>query len=278
MSLNDWLVAFENPLRLSVFLGVLIALMILEALFPRKARTQTRRRRWTTNIGIIIADTLAVRLLIPVLAVGVAAFASAKGWGLFNMISAPFWLEVILAFVLLDMLIYAQHVASHKIPILWRIHKVHHVDRDIDVTTAIRFHPLEIILSMGYKFLCILMLGPAVVAVIIFEIVLNASAMFNHANLRLPLRVDRVLRRIIVTPDMHRVHHSTLQQETDSNYGFNLSLWDRLFRTYTDQPSLGHDNMHIGLEPHQTAQPTQFWWSLFLPFHRQPQARKANAE
>lgn len=262
----SFLETHEGALRLGVFASVLLLMVCLEYLFPRKARTQTRGHRWFTNAAIVVIDTVALRVVIPTLAVGFAGIAAQDGWGLFNLIQLPNWLELILAIVLLDLLIYAQHVATHHIPILWRFHKVHHADRDIDVTTALRFHPVEIVASMAYKIACVYLLGPAALAVIIFEVILNASAMFNHANIRVPLQIDALMRRLIVTPDMHRVHHSTRIAETNSNYGFFLSIWDRLFRTYISQPAAGHDNVIIGLEEHQTSKPNTILWSLVLPF------------
>lgn len=256
----------EGAIRLTVFASVFALMAFAEAMFPRKDRTQKRSSRWVTNWALVILDTVALRIFVPVLAVGTAVYAEAKGWGLFSFTDLPTWLEIALAILLLDMAVYAQHVASHKIPILWRFHKVHHVDRDIDVTTGARFHPIEILLSMAYKLACVLLIGPAAIAVFLFEVILNASAMFNHSNVKLPLGFDRVLRTLIVTPDMHRVHHSIIQRETDSNYGFFLSIWDRLFRTYIAQPELGHDDVVIGLEEHQSDQPSSLLWSLLLPF------------
>ncbi|MDM3870718.1 sterol desaturase family protein [Porticoccus sp. W117] len=225
-----------------------------------------RTRRWLTNWGLVIIDALTLRVVFPILAVGVAVIASQKGWGLFNILALPLWLEITLAVVLLDLLIYAQHVLSHKVPLLWRLHKVHHVDRDIDVTTGARFHPLEILFSMVYKMLCVLLVGPAAAAVILFEVILNGSAMFNHANVRLPKKLDALLRSVIITPDMHRVHHSVIAGETDSNYGFFLSCWDRWFGTYVEEPRDGHDGMTIGLAVYQDNRPASLWWSLLLPF------------
>lgn len=256
----------EGAIRLTVFASVFILMALAETMFPRKERTQKRSARWVTNWTLVILDTLALRFFVPVLAVGAAVYAEDKGWGLFSLTELPTWLEITLAILLLDMAVYAQHVASHKIPILWRIHKVHHVDRDIDVTTGARFHPIEIILSMAYKLACVVLIGPAAIAVFLFEVILNASAMFNHSNVKIPLSIDRFIRTLVVTPDTHRVHHSIIQRETDSNYGFFLSIWDRLFGTYIDQPKLGHDDVIIGLAEHQTDQPTSLFWSLLLPF------------
>ncbi len=247
-------------------MGVFIVCATLEAIFPKKRRTQTRVKRWFSNISIILIDSVVVRLIGQLSAVAVAFYAAEQGWGVFNWLSLPTWLEVILAVALLDLAIYVQHVASHKIPLLWKMHRVHHADRDIDVTTGTRFHPLEIILSMFYKCLIILVLGPSVFAVFLFEVILNASAMFNHSNLRLTAWLDKILRTIIVTPDMHRIHHSVINRETDSNYGFFLSIWDKLFKTYNEQPEQGHDNMVIGLNEYQSDKPSNLIWCLKLPF------------
>lgn len=261
---------YEGVIRFAVFAGVFVLMAVLEAVFPRKDRALPRAQRWLTNGGFVVIDTLALRLVLPVLAVGMAEIAARNGWGLFNSLALPFWLEVALAFVILDLLIYAQHVATHKIPVLWRLHKVHHADRDIDATTGVRFHPVEIVLSMTYKLLCVVILGAPALAVFLFEVVLNAAALFNHANVRLPSGVDRIARRVIVTPDMHRVHHSVHRQETDSNYGFFLSVWDRMFRTYIAEPRDGHDAMTIGLSGYQDEKPARLLWSLWLPFRRVP--------
>lgn len=268
--MTDSIINHENALRMSVFISILLVMMAAETLLPRKARVQARPKRWTANLLLVVIDSLVLRLVFPIVAVGVAAKTAQSGWGLFNLIALPQWLSVLAAIIILDMMIYWQHVISHKWAPLWALHKVHHSDRDIDVTTALRFHPLEIILSMAYKMALIWLLGAPVIAVIIFEILLNGCAMFNHANLRLPKGVDKVLRAIIVTPDMHRVHHSAIERETNSNYGFSTSLWDRLFRSYTPQPSKGHDDMLIGLEAYQTQGPESLLWALSLPFKQKP--------
>lgn len=265
-----FLETYEQSVRLGVFAGVFLLMALLEAFFPRKERVLGRGQRWFTNWSIVIIDTLALRVLVPVLAVGMADIAAREGWGLFNLLDWPFVIEVIIAVIVLDLCIYAQHVASHKIPVLWRLHSVHHADRDIDVTTGARFHPVEILLSMGFKIVCVIALGAPAIAVFIFEVLLNAAAMFNHANFNIAQPIDRLLRLVVVTPDMHRVHHSVLQPETDSNYGFCLSWWDRIFRTYVDQPRDGHEGMTIGLEEHQTEKPAQLVWSLSLPFRKRP--------
>ena len=256
----------ENILRLGAFIGVFLLMALLEAIFPRRRRVASQTRRWITNLAIIAVNTLVLRVTMPVLAVGMAHIANTNGWGLFTLLSLPLWLELLLAVAVLDLLIYFQHVATHKIPLLWALHRVHHADRDIDVTTGLRFHPIEIVLSMLYKLLCVVALGPSAAAVIVFEIALNASAMFNHANFRLPIAIDRALRWFIVTPDMHRIHHSIDRKETNNNYGFFLSVWDRIFKTYTEQPAKGHNGMTIGLPEFQSENPASLSWSLALPF------------
>lgn len=260
----------EAVIRLSIFVGLFIILAMTEAMVPRRVRTQKRSQRWMTNWGMTIANAVLLRVMaiaLPLLAVGAAVDASAHGWGLFNALSLPLWLEVIAAILILDFVIWAQHLITHKVPLLWRLHRVHHADVDMDVTTAIRFHPVEIALSMILKVGVVYLLGPAAIAVILFEIILNGTAMFNHANIRLPLWLDAIVRRVLVTPDMHRVHHSVHRHEHDSNYGFALSIWDQMFGTYIAQPAAGHDDMAVGLE-WQDDRPTRFGWSLWLPFQR----------
>ncbi len=260
----------EAIIRLGIFLGLFTLFALVEQLAPRRVRSQSQSRRWITNWGITIANTITLRLLaiaMPLLAVGAAVDASAQGWGLFNTLDWPIWLEVALAILILDFAIWAQHLITHKVPILWRLHQVHHADVDLDVTTAIRFHPVEIALSMLLKIGLVYLIGPAAIAVILFEIILNGTAMFNHANIRLPLGLDAALRLVLVTPDMHRVHHSVHRHEHDSNYGFSLSIWDRVFGTYIAQPAEGHDDMQIGLE-WQDERPSRLGWSLSLPFAR----------
>ena len=255
----------EGAIRLSIFLGVLILMGALEALFPARDRLQKRSSRWVTNLGLVIIDTLAIRLLFPIIAVGAAFWASANGWGLLNLIPLPTWLAVVLAVIILDMMIYWQHVAFHKIPVLWRLHKVHHADRDLDASSGLRFHPVEIVISMLYKMVIVVALGAPVAAVIIFEIILNACAIFNHANLRLPRWIERPLRQVVVTPKLHRIHHSVLERETNTNYGFSVIWWDKIFRSYTDKPA---GELTLGLNEYQTDAPSGLWWSLVAPFKR----------
>jgi sterol desaturase/sphingolipid hydroxylase (fatty acid hydroxylase superfamily) len=260
------LAEYETVVRLGVFAAVMVVLAVLEAALPRKKRSLPRAGRWFTNLLLVVIDSIVLRVLVPVSAMTVAVYVEARGWGLYNFLEWPQWLEIVMSVLLLDMLVYWQHVLAHRIAFIWNFHRVHHADPDFDVTTALRFHPVEIVLSMLYKFVCIWVLGPAAVAVFIFEVLLNACAMFNHANLRLPGWLDRLVRTVLVTPDMHRVHHSVLPHELNSNYAFGLSVWDRLFATYTAQPEGGHKNMRIGLAAEQNGRPASLSWSLFQPF------------
>lgn len=242
----------EPLIRLSVFAGILGLLIAAEALFPRRRRHVSRWLRWPGNLGITVLNTLLLRLLAPGAAVGAAFWAEAEGIGLIHAFAVPYVVAVPVAVVLLDLLIYGQHVAFHKIGPLWRLHRMHHADLDFDVTTGARFHPVEILLSLGIKLVAVISLGAPAVAVLIFEVLLNATSMFNHSNLALPRGLDRLLRLVLVTPDMHRVHHSWHRDETDSNFGFSLPWWDRLFGTYRAQPRDGHEAMTIGLPVFRT--------------------------
>jgi len=262
----DFLNSHEFTIRFGIFVIVLAIMSILEYQFPKKQRNVPRAQRWFTNYAITLIDSLVLRFLVPVAAMGVAAIVSANSWGLLNIIELPMVLEIVIAVMFLDMCIYWQHVASHRFAILWRIHKVHHADRDIDASTGVRFHPVEIVLSMLYKMAIVFFLGPAVLAVFIFEILLNASALFNHANVSLPKWLDRIIRWVFVTPDMHRIHHSVVGSETNSNYGFNLACWDRLFGSYVESPIMGHTEMTIGLPEYQDERPTKLLWVLQVPF------------
>ncbi len=246
--MDEILLAHEPLVRTAAFLVVLAVMALAEVASPRRRREIPRLLRWTNNLALVVVDTAILRLVFPVLAVGAAVIARDHGFGLFNMVAVPGWLAVPATIVLLDLVIYLQHVLFHAVPGLWRLHRVHHADVEIDVTTGLRFHPIEILLSMAIKLAAVAALGAPPVAVLLFEVILNGMAMFNHSNVRLPERVDRVLRWLIVTPDMHRVHHSILPVETNSNFGFNLSLWDRLLGTYRPQPAAGHEGMTIGIE------------------------------
>jgi len=260
----------EPVLRLSIFFGVFAVMALWELASPRRPLTTSKTRRWATNLGIVALDTVLARLIFQVAAVGVALIAADKGWGLFNGLDWPVWLEVLLTVVLLDFAIYIQHVLFHAIPVLWRLHMVHHADLDYDVTTGARFHPIEILLSVGIKMGVVILLGAPAAGVVAFEVILNATAMFNHSNVKIPTGLDSVLRLFVVTPDMHRVHHSDIPNETNSNYGFNLPWWDRLMGTYTAQPSQGHDGMTIGLRQFRDPKKLGLLGVLALPFTGKP--------
>ena len=245
--MSELLIDHEPYIRLAAFASVFVLMALWEVLKPRRRQIVGRIRRWPSNLGVVVLDMLLTRLLFPISAVAFALFVETKGWGLLNVWPLPAWTTVIIAVVLLDFAIYLQHVMFHAVPALWRLHRMHHSDLEFDVTTGARFHPIEIALSMLIKFIVIGALGAPAIAVLIFEVLLNATAMFNHSNVRLSDQFDRILRMIIVTPDMHRVHHSVVVHETNSNYGFNLPWWDRLFGTYRAQPEAGHDGMTIGV-------------------------------
>lgn len=238
---------YEPYLRLACFLGMLLAMALWERYAPRRPLGVGRSTRWTSNLALAAINTIVVRAVSALGAVGIALETADRGWGLFNNVALPAWLAVVLSFALLDLAIYLQHVMFHAVPLLWRLHRVHHADLDVDVTTGLRFHVLEILLSLGIKAAAIVLLGPPAVAVLAFEIALNATSLFNHGNLALPPWLDRALRLVLVTPDMHRIHHSVLPEETNSNYGFNLPWWDFVLGTYRREPAMGHDKMTVGL-------------------------------
>ena len=242
----------EAVIRIAFFLGILIALAAWEFAAPRRRREIPRLLRWSNNLAVVALDTLLVRLSFPVLAVGLAVYAEERGWGLLNVFDVPAWLGIAVAVLALDLAIYLQHVMFHAVPALWRLHRMHHADLEFDVTTGLRFHPVEILLSMVIKLAVVAALGPPAVGVLIFEVLLNATSMFNHSNIDIPRPVDRILRLFVVTPDMHRVHHSITPYETNSNFGFNLPWWDRLLGTYRAQPEKGHLEMTIGIEQFRT--------------------------
>ena len=256
----------ELTIRLSIFAAIFAGMALFELLAPRRPLRYGRGRRWVTNLAIVVIDSAVLRVVFPMAAVGAALWAQTRGYGLFPALGLPPLVGGVIAFVVLDFAVWLEHLVSHKVPLLWRIHRMHHADPDIDLTTALRFHPLEILISMVWKAGVVVALGAPALAVLVFEAVLNGGAMFNHSNVRLPRWLDAVLRPVIVTPDMHRVHHSVIVRETDSNYGFNFSFWDRLFRTYVAEPSRGHEGMTIGLSAFQSAEPTGIVWSLALPF------------
>lgn len=252
VQMPDTLLAAEPQLRLAAFLGVLAIMALWELITPRRRVEIPRVIRWSNNLALVVIDTVVLRLTFPILAVGLAVMAADRGWGLFNIVAVPGWLAILISVITLDLVIYLQHVMFHAVPALWRLHRMHHADLEFDVTTGLRFHPVEILLSMGIKLAVVVALGPPAVAVLIFEVLLNATAMFNHSNIRLPTFLNRVLRLIVVTPDMHRVHHSIRPEETNSNFGFNLPWWDRLLGTYKAQPKAGHEGMSIGIKQFRT--------------------------
>ncbi len=265
--MDSFVQTHEAAIRLSFFLGIFVVMALWEFLAPRRVLTVSKALRWTNNLALVVLNTVLLRLLFPAAAVGVAAFAAQQGWGLLNHIAVPLWFAVPAAVIAMDLVIWLQHVMVHAVPALWRLHRVHHADLDYDLTTGARFHPIEIVLSMLIKFASIAVLGPPVVAVILFEVILNGMAMFNHGNVRLPETLDRVLRMLLVTPDMHRVHHSVEDDEANSNFGFNLSLWDRLFGTYRAQPRQGQEGMTIGI--HHYRETREVSWlpgMMTLPF------------
>lgn len=248
MTIDAWIIDHAGAIRLSLFVAVFALMAGWELRAPCRQLTLSKTQRWLSNLSLVVLNTVILRLLFPAAAMGVAVFADEQGWGLFNVSHEwPLLLMVVLSVILMDLVIYLQHVMVHAIPALWRLHRVHHADLDYDVTTGLRFHPLEIVLSLFIKFAIIVLLGPPLIAVVIFEVLLNATAMFNHGNVSLPAGLDRWLRWIVVTPDMHRVHHSIEDDETNSNFGFSLPWWDRLFGTYRDQPRKGHKKMIIGI-------------------------------
>jgi sterol desaturase/sphingolipid hydroxylase (fatty acid hydroxylase superfamily) len=266
----------EGAIRLAFFFGVLIPIALWELFLPRRTLTIHKSVRWIGNMGIIVLNTVALRVLFPVLAIDIAIMARENGWGLLNHYPVPYWTSIAIGVLSLDLIIYLQHVMFHSVPGFWRLHMMHHADLDIDVSTGLRFHPIEIFLSMAIKMAAVAVIGQPPVSVLIFEIALNATSMFNHGNIRMPDRLDAALRRMVVTPDMHRVHHSVAIRETNSNFGFNFPWWDRLFGTYRAQPAAGHVGMVIGLSQFRDAQRLTLPWMLALPFIGDPGAYAIN--
>lgn len=275
------LLDYEIWLRLGAFTAVLALLVAAEFLWPRRGRERTRRQRWGSNMGIVVVDTLVVRLLFPVAAIGTALWAQEQGIGVLNSFAVPVWASLIVAFLLLDFAVWAQHLIFHRVPWLWRIHRMHHADVDVDVTTALRFHPIEIALSMVIKIGVVIALGAPAIAVLLFEVILNATAMFNHSNIRVRGRVDKWLRRVLVTPDMHRIHHSWHVHETDSNFGFNLPWWDHLFGTYRAMPEDGQTQMTLGINQFREPDDNRLYRLVLQPFtgptHSAPTQRRPHA-
>jgi len=264
--MNELLLGNEVAIRLSFFIAIFALMASGEVFAPRRAGQVKRRIRWPGNLGIVVLNTLLLRFVMPTTAVALALAGEAAGWGLLQQFDLPLWAAALLAVICLDLAIYLQHIMFHAVPLLWRLHRMHHADLAFDVTTGARFHPFEIILSMVIKLAVIAALGPPAVAVLIFEVLLNTLAMFNHANARLPLGLDNILRRVIVTPDMHRVHHSVIPREANSNFGFNLAIWDRWFGTYCAQPQKGHQEMDIGISTFRTERDLMLDKMLLQPF------------
>ena len=260
----------EVIIGVTFFFGIFALVAIWEWSAARRRLNTSKRLRWTANLFITFLNPVSVRFLSPLLPMGMAALAIEKGWGLMNSVTMHFWMEVLIAVIVLDLVIYLQHVLFHTLPVLWRLHMMHHADLDIDVTTGLRFHPLEIMISLGIKLAAVALLGPPVMAVLVFEIFLNGTSMFNHGNIYMPAHIDKLLRIFVVTPDMHRIHHSVTIRETNSNFGFNLPWWDRLFGTYRAQPVAGHEKMTIGLSQFRNASKLTLWWLLMLPFIGDP--------
>jgi sterol desaturase/sphingolipid hydroxylase (fatty acid hydroxylase superfamily) len=256
----------EPLIRLSFFFGILFIMFLWELTAPRRPLTTSKITRWFSNLGLVLIDSIAVRLVFPTALAGVALLAQQRGWGVFNLFELFSLLKIIFSVLILDLAIYLQHVMFHSAPLFWRLHMVHHSDMDIDVTTGVRFHPIEIILSMGIKMIVVILIGAPPVSVLIFEIILNGTSMFNHGNVRYSQQIDSFLRLLVVTPEMHRVHHSTIRWETNSNLGFNFPWWDRLFGTYRDQPAKGHLEMTIGLDQYKEPQKLTLRWLIVLPF------------
>ncbi|MBH62559.1 MAG: hypothetical protein CL569_08930 [Alphaproteobacteria bacterium] len=268
--MESWLAGNESAVRLGVFLSILIVMMTWELAVPRRRLSQTRRDRWTVNLSLVVINSAALRLIFSILAVGTAEVAHANGWGLLNVIALPGWLAVPLCVIALDCVIYGQHVVFHAVSPLWRLHMMHHSDLDFDATTGVRFHPIEIIISIGIKMAAVVAIGAPPVAVILFEILLNGTSVFNHGNVRMPKGIDRFLRLFIVTPDMHRVHHSTRRSETNRNFGFNFPWWDRLFDTYVPQPTEDHARMVIGLSQFREASRLRLHQLILMPLIGDP--------
>lgn len=275
--MGNFLLNHETTLRLGVFLGVFAIMAAWELAAPRRTLRESKALRWTHNLALTVLNSVLVRAALPLAAMGVAAFAAERGMGLLNFFPVPHLLAILLSVLALDLAIYLQHLMFHAVPLLWRLHRMHHADLDFDVTTGARFHPIEIILSTLIKFAVILALGPPAVAVLIFEILLNASSMFNHGNVRIPAAFDRVLRWAIVTPEMHRVHHSTEPRETNSNFGFTLSWWDQLLGTYRAEPQAGHEAMTIGIAQFRSPRELRLDRMLLQPFRSEDSAYHRSA-
>ena len=262
----DLILNNEMSVRLIFFLGILIILALCERIAPRRVLTQSKAVRWYSNLGIVVFNVIIISIIFPLVPVAVAIIAAERGWGIMSFYDVAPSLAIVSSLIILDLAIYIQHVMLHALPVFWRLHRMHHADQDFDVTTGIRFHPIEIILSMAIKMVVIILIGAPAIAVVIFEVLINVTAMFNHSNVKLPLTLDRVLRLVVVTPDMHRVHHSVMSHENNTNFGFNLPWWDHLFGTYREQPETGHESMKIGLDLFRTPKDLHLHRLLVQPF------------
>jgi len=272
----------EILIRLGFFFGILVIMALWEIYLPRRPLSTSKLTRWIGNLGLVLIDSIAVRLVFSITLAGFAILVQQRGWGVLNQLDLSYWPKVLISVLALDFTIYLQHAMFHAIPLLWRLHMVHHSDMDFDVTTGVRFHPIEIILSMGIKILAVVLIGPPPLAVLIFEVLLNGTSMFNHGNVRYSKNIDSILRLLVVTPEMHRVHHSTIRWETNCNFGFNFPWWDRVFGTYRPQPFKGHLEMTIGLDQYKEPKKLTLAWLIALPFigkmGRYPLTPKSGAE
>jgi sterol desaturase/sphingolipid hydroxylase (fatty acid hydroxylase superfamily) len=256
----------ELLIRLGFFFGILVIMFFWELFAPRRPLITSKVTRWFSNLGLVLIDSIAVRLIFPTALIGIALIAQQRSWGFFNQFELPTLLKTVLSVLILDLAIYLQHIMFHVVPLFWRLHMIHHTDMDFDVTTGVRFHPIEIVLSMGIKIMVVFLIGPPPIAVVIFEVLLNGTSMFNHGNVRYSRSIDSILRLLVVTPEMHRVHHSTIRWESNSNLGFSFPWWDRLFGTYRPQPTQGHLEMTIGLDQYKDPRKLTLPWMLVLPF------------
>jgi sterol desaturase/sphingolipid hydroxylase (fatty acid hydroxylase superfamily) len=272
----------ELLIRFGFFIGILIIMFLWEMIAPRRSLITSKVMRWVTNLGLVLIDSIAIRLVFPAALIGFAFLSQQRSWGLFNLIGLSYLFNSVFSVLILDLAIYLQHIMFHSVPLLWRLHMVHHTDMDFDVTTGVRFHPIEIFLSMGIKLAVVFLIGASPLAVLIFEVLLNGTSMFNHGNVRFPQHIDSIVRLLVVTPEMHRVHHSAIRWETNSNLGFNFPWWDRLFGTYRPQPAKGHLEMTIGLDQYKEPNKLTLPWLLILPFigkmGKYPMTRSPGAE
>ena len=264
--MNNLIADSESSIRLAIFLGMFLLLAIAEVLFPRRKPAYSKPKRWLSNLGISALNTLVVRISFPIAGVAAAMLAQERQWGLLNQLPLAAWLNILVFLLLFDLAIYWQHRLFHVVPWLWRFHRMHHTDVDYDLTTGSRFHPCSILISAAIKIALVIVLGASAAAILTAEVVLNVTAMFNHSNLKLPQSMDHKLRKILVTPDMHRIHHSTDSIEHNANFGFNFPWWDRIFGSYLDQPKMSHEDMDIGITGFQERKSIDIFTLLIQPF------------